>query len=222
MLLLGHRGTRCSRSIPENTFAAFDLAIQQGCHGFEFDVRLTADGVPVVCHDARFGRLPISRATAFGLQDLPSLEAVLDRYSTGAFLDIELKVHGIEASTVELLSGKPPSKGFVVSSFLPRVLLELRRLDATVPLGLICETRPQLRRGQELPIQTVIAHYSLATRKLLNEVHASGKSLYVWTVNGYSTMVRLAEWGVDGIISDRTDVLGQLAAGFSYSPFTPR
>jgi glycerophosphoryl diester phosphodiesterase len=68
----------------------------------------------------------------------------------------------------------------------------------------------------------VIAQYSLATRKLLNEVHASGKSLYVWTVNRYSSMVRLAGWGVDGLISDRTDVLGQLAPSLSHSPFTPR
>jgi glycerophosphoryl diester phosphodiesterase len=50
-LLLGHRGLRVPQAPPENTFAAFDLALQHGCDGFEFDVRLTGDGRAVICHD---------------------------------------------------------------------------------------------------------------------------------------------------------------------------
>jgi len=52
-LLLGHRGARAEKSIPENTLASFDCALAQGCDGFEFDVRLSADGQPVICHDTR-------------------------------------------------------------------------------------------------------------------------------------------------------------------------
>ncbi|HEX7896097.1 MAG TPA: glycerophosphodiester phosphodiesterase [Terriglobales bacterium] len=208
MFILGHRGSRRSPAIPENTFAAFDLALQHGCDGFEFDVRLSRDGVPVVCHDAKFRRLAISRTNASRLPDLPTLEAVLKRYRTRAFLDIELKVAGIESPLLQLLARRP-QKGFVVSSFLPRVLLDLRRLNTRVPLGLICEHLRQLRRWWELPIDTVIAHQSLVTRSLLNDVHAAGKTLWVWTVNRKATMVRLAEMGVDGIISDRTDLLAQ-------------
>lgn len=208
-LLLGHRGSRCSHSVPENTFAAFDMALQHGCDGFEFDVRISRDGVPVVCHDAEFRGARISRTAASRLRELPTLEAVLKRYRTRAFLDIELKVRGIERRLLHLLARQRPKKGFVVSSFLPRVLRELRRLDAQVPLGLICENPRQLRRWRHLPIDAVMAHQSLVTRKLLGEVHDAGKRLYVWTVNRRSTMVRLAGWGVDGIISDRTDVLTQ-------------
>lgn len=209
MLLLGHRGSRCSPAVPENTFAAFDLALQYGCDGFEFDVRLSRDGVPVVCHDPKLKRLAISRSDASRLADLPTLEAVLKRYRTCAFLDIELKVTGIEMELLRLVSKHRRKKGFVVSSFLPRVLLELRRLSTRVPLGLICENPRQLRGWRVLPINTVIAHQSLVTSRLLTDVHAAGKSLYVWTVNRKSTMVRLADMGVDGIISDRTDVLAQ-------------
>jgi glycerophosphoryl diester phosphodiesterase len=53
-LLLGHRGARGIRSIPENTIASFDRALADGCDGFEFDVRLTADGEAVICHDPVF------------------------------------------------------------------------------------------------------------------------------------------------------------------------
>ena len=56
-LLLGHRGARALKSIPENTIASFDRALADGCDGFEFDVRLTADEEPVVCHDPKVGGL---------------------------------------------------------------------------------------------------------------------------------------------------------------------
>ena len=49
---LGHRGARAVRQIPENTLASFELCLQHGCDGFEFDVRLSADGQAVICHDA--------------------------------------------------------------------------------------------------------------------------------------------------------------------------
>jgi len=89
------------------------------------------------------------------------------------------------------------------------VLLKLRRLDVRLPLALICGNRLQLRRWQELPIETVIAHQSLATRRLLNAVHDAGKTFWVWTVNRSSAMIRLSDWRVDGLISDSTDVLAQ-------------
>jgi len=205
-LLLGHRGSRCSRSVPENTLTAFDLALQHGCDGFEFDVRLSGDSVPVVCHDAKLSGLPISRTAAARLEELPALEAVLDRYRTRAFLDIELKVSGIESQLLRLLARYPPKKGFVVSSFLPRVLLEVRRLAPIVPLALICGNRPQLRRWRELPVEYVVAQQTLVSRRLLREMHEASKKVVVWTVNRPAAMRRFADWGVDGLITDRTDL----------------
>lgn len=212
-LLLGHRGSRCLRSVRENTFEAFELALQHGCDGFEFDVRLSMDRVAVVCHDAKFRRLSISKTVASRLQELPSLEAVLQRYGTRAFLDIELKVPGTEIQLLGLLARCPPRKGFVVSSFLPAVLLELRRLDTTTPLALICENRRQLRRWRELPIEYVIVHYSLASRRLIKETREAGKKLFIWTVNRPAAMLRFAAWGADGLITDQTDLLAKTFPG---------
>jgi glycerophosphoryl diester phosphodiesterase len=59
MLLLGHRG--CRGAFTENTFAAFDHALESGCDGFELDVRMTADAVPVIWHDARLRGRFLSR-----------------------------------------------------------------------------------------------------------------------------------------------------------------
>ncbi len=98
-LLLGHRGARAFKPLPENTLASFDRALADGCDGFEFDVRLTADNVAVVCHDAKTEDAEIASATVAQLSNLPRLEDVLARYNDSAFLDIELKVQGLEEVT---------------------------------------------------------------------------------------------------------------------------
>src|SRR5271163_2930992 len=105
-LLLGHRGARASRRIPENTLASFELCLQQGCEGFEFDVRLSADGQAVICHDAVVGAMEIQKTAAKSVA-LPMLEDVLREFSRHAFLDIELKVAGLEALTVAELRRRP-------------------------------------------------------------------------------------------------------------------
>jgi glycerophosphoryl diester phosphodiesterase len=200
-LLLGHRGARAEESIPENTLASFDLALAQGCDGFEFDVRLTADGQAVLCHDATTRGLKIAESSAEKMS-LPRLREVLTRYQSTAFLDVELKVPGLEAITADLLRRLAPARGFVVSSFLPEVLQAIHDLDRTIPLGLICETRAEFRLWPELPVEYVIPHHKLVGQSLIQEIKVAGKKILVWTVNASADMKRLSKWGVDGIISD--------------------
>jgi glycerophosphoryl diester phosphodiesterase len=207
-LLLGHRGLRSrSFSVRENTLAAFDLALEHGCDGFEFDVRLTADNHAVICHGHRFAGTTIAKTTAARLRVLPLLEDVLKRYAIRAFLDIELKVPGIESHVLTVISHNPPQRGYVVSSFLPDVLINLRTRSQSVPLGIICETRKQLSIWRDLPIQYVIAHERLITPELLRDAHSAGKAVFAWTINKKASMIRLGSSGVDGIVSDKTDLL---------------
>jgi len=209
-LLLGHRGARSTRSIPENTLASFDLALQHGCDGFEFDVRQTGDGRCVICHDREIQGIEIARAGARDLADLPMLEQVLARYRDRAFLNIEIKVPGIENAVSRCLRNHQPERGYVVSSFLPEVLLKLREFDADLPLGLICETKGQLAAWDRLPVQFVIPHSTLTDINVCDAAHAAGRKLFTWTVNRQEQMLRFKGMGVDGIISDDTEVLGKL------------
>ena len=206
-LLLGHRGARALKSVPENTVASFDQALADGCDGFEFDVRLTADGIPLVCHDPQTRSIEIARSSAEQLSALPQLQDVLARYQDRAFLDIELKVSGLEKITVALLQKHPPRRGFVVSSFLPEVLRGVHALNAGIPLGVICETKTEVSSWRELPIDYVIPHYRLIDSALMNEIKAADKKLLVWTVNTPTDMKRFAVLGIDGIISDNTSLL---------------
>jgi glycerophosphoryl diester phosphodiesterase len=230
-LLLGHRGAR--NDAPENSFAAFDLALEHGCDGFEFDVRRTADGQALICHDPVVAGAEVAK-TAYpeilqrvyaetmpkvlrmlrgGLPEggkiLPCLDDVLERYSGRAFLDIEIKVAGLEDQVLEALRRCPPQLGFVLSSFLPEVLTALRSRDRQVPLGLIGDTREELLRWPWVPVQYVIPHHRMLTRKLIEELRRAERKILVWTVNSRREMLRFAGLGVDGIISDDTARLGK-------------
>jgi glycerophosphoryl diester phosphodiesterase len=205
-LLLGHRGARRS-TLPENTFASFDLALQHGCGGFEFDVRLTGCGRAVICHDPNVDRIDVSQATANQLLHLPRIEETLSRYAQRAFLDIELKVPGLESKVLTALREYRMEDNYVVSSFLPEVVTELKTRNAHIQTGIICDQPGQLARFLELNTEYVIPHHSLITRKLVQEIHSNGKRVLAWTVNDRDSMLRLGEWEVDGIISDDTQLL---------------
>jgi glycerophosphoryl diester phosphodiesterase len=206
-LLLGHRGARVSSEIPENTFASFDLALDHGCDGFEFDVRRTACGTAVVCHDPKVGKLAIARSQATQLRELPRLTDVIEQYGGRGFLNVELKVKDLESNVLTALGQFPPQRGYVVSSFIPDVVMELEARSSSVTLGIICETPAQLAGWRKLPVDCVIPEQSLVDRSLVLDVQRAGLRIFVWTVNDPEAMRRLAAWGVDGIISDETKLL---------------
>jgi glycerophosphoryl diester phosphodiesterase len=211
-LLIGHRGARSSTSVPENTLASFDLALENGCDGFEFDVRLTGCGRSVVCHDPKVDGITVAQATADQLIDLPILDDVLRRYSQRAFLDIELKVAGLESKVLNSLREYRKEEDYLVSSFLPEVVMELKTRSAKLQAGIICDKPGHLACWREPNVEYVIPHHSLVTRKLVKDVHSAGKKLLTWTVNDRTTMLRLADWRVDGIISDDTELLARTFA----------
>jgi glycerophosphoryl diester phosphodiesterase len=205
-LLLGHRGARASRQFPENTLASFELCVQHSCDGFEFDVRLSADEQAVICHDVTAGGMKIAATPSKSLP-LPTLEDVLRQFAHRAFLDIELKVAGLERQTLSEVHKHPPQKGYVVSSFLPEVLAAIHDLDGAIPLGFLCETQDQLRAWRQTQAQWVIPQFELVDRKLVDIVHAAGKRIMVWTVNRAERMRDFDVWGADAMISDETELL---------------
>jgi glycerophosphoryl diester phosphodiesterase len=207
-LLLGHRGARASVSVRENTLASFDLCLQHGCDGFEFDVRGTRDEVPVVGHDASFRGRSLSRVPAGDLAPwqaqgfLPTLEEVLRRYSPLCFLDIEIKDAGVETRVLELLGRYAPQHGYVVTSFLPQVLLRLHELDAALELGFLWD-RPTTV-WCDLPVSWALPAWGLLDAGLGPALKGAGKRIGVWTVNRPADMIRLADSGAEILISDDT------------------
>lgn len=221
-LLLGHRGARLYA--PENTLAAFDLALEHGAQGFEFDVRSTRDRQAILSHDPKFHRLVIRRQTLKQINAAchapdgmpPTLQEVLARYGRSAFLNIEIKVRGIEDLVVQAVRHTRPHRYFI-SSFLPSVVRRLHVLDRSLVLGALAQTSWQLRRWRTLPAAYVVPHYRLLSRRLVEKLHRAGKTVIAWTVNDRKQMLRLVEFGVDGIISDDTKLLVETLRGRSAS-----
>lgn len=204
-LFLGHRGTRIYA--PENTFAAFDAAIEHGCDGFEFDVRRTKDGVAAICHDAHFHKQKIDEHTfqqLKALHPLSTLEDIIREYGKRCYLNVELKDPGLETETLRLLKAAPPQYGVMVSSFLPEVIeaLALARGMMTTPLGYICRNLKLLNKWKRLPITHAVINHAIYSKQLQGELKDAGIKLFIWTVNEPAEMRRFIELGVDGIISD--------------------
>ncbi len=212
-LLLGHRGA--SKYAPENTMAAFDLALAHGCDGFEFDVRFTRDARAVVCHDPQFQNMDIASSeyahfrASRGLE-LACADDVIRKYAGCAYLDIELKVEGEIGPILAALADAPRPDSFVISSFRPEVLQAAYARVQGLPLALICETRQQLSRWETLPLSAVAVQYRLAPESLIDELQTAEKKVFVWTVNSERDIRRLAELGVDGLISDDTQLLARV------------
>ncbi|GAC1646702.1 MAG: glycerophosphodiester phosphodiesterase [Acidobacteriaceae bacterium] len=204
-MLLGHRGAK--RYAPENTSEAFRLCEDHGCDGFEFDVRLTADGNAVCCHDATWNNMQVDAARA-GELELETLSSALS-FADRLYLDVEMKTIGIVPKLAFVLRTLDPNRA-VISSFLPEVVFETRLFVPNLSAGLICRTAEQLSEFDAVNADILIAHQSLITRKLVEHIHDRGKTIFTWTVNDAQKMRDLAGMGVDAIISDDTRLMVQI------------
>lgn len=232
---VAHRGA--GKLAPENTLAAFRLGAQHGWRAFECDVKLSADGIPFVLHDATLNRTTPERGTAgerswaelaridagawhsrtYAGEPIPSLDAlarycIANRYA----LNIEIKpTPGQELETgrvvgrevLRLWAGSGTLPLF--SSFRPEALSGALETAPTVPRGLLVDTLWQgwFEMAQQLQCQAVISNYALMDKALVGRLHAAGLKALVYTVNDEATAQWLIANGVDGIISDAVDKL---------------
>jgi glycerophosphoryl diester phosphodiesterase len=230
-LVIAHRGA--SAYAPENTLAAFDLAVQQGADMLELDVQQTRDGQLAVFHDTTTKRWNgqdrrVSDCTFVELQALdlgagqrvPTLADVcaLAR-ETGVRLNVEIKGQGFGGAVARLVRAENVGEHVLFSSFWPAALEEAAAADPDLPRALLTSARrpwPLLRPRTRRPLRAlrrlrcVAWHPAYRTPFLARDiarVRRAGLRVNVWTVNDPAAMRRLAHLPVDGIITDRPDVL---------------
>ncbi len=233
-LVLGHRGAR--QRAPENTLAAFALALDEGADGVELDVRLDGSGDVVVLHDRTLTRVSAGgdprdvetlSSAELGAVDLadgqrvPRLAEVLAWAARrGALVNVELKQ---DVSDRALLVARVSALLRAASSARPRVLCSsfhpgmvqriARRLPA-VPAALLVEnpTPGAIRSAywRALGARGLNPAARATTPALVAAVQARGDRVCVWTVNDGERARALAGLGVDGLITD--DPRGVLAA----------
>lgn len=204
-LRLAHRGDW--RRAPENTLDAFRAALAvPACDGLEFDVRVAADGVPVVCHDATLARVQgrperVDALPADALGDLgvPTLEEVLRTAGRRTFLDVELKDDPGPATVETLAAGRGPElHNAVVSSFDRRALEGVARRAPGWPrwLNTVILDRQVVATSLALGCRGVSVDWRALDVASLGLARDAGLDVAAWTVRRRTTFDRLARLGV--------------------------
>jgi glycerophosphoryl diester phosphodiesterase len=209
VLILGHRGVPCFA--PENTIESFRRALEIGADGFEFDVRRSADGRLVVLHDPGVSGLAVSRfsyeqlrATRRGAR-LAVLEEVLREFGH-AWLDMELKVPGIEGEVLELAGRYCRPSRYVITSFSRPVVARLRQLDRSAPVGWLLRRPVRSALWADLELSYLVPHHTALRPPLVEAARRQNLPLIAWTTNSPRVIRRALESGVAAIVSDFPDL----------------
>ncbi len=232
-LVMAHRGAK--DVAPENTLAAFLAAVELGADAIELDVTRCATGEIVVIHDDTVDRttdgtgpvdaLSLDRLRVldagswfkpvFAGERIPLLEEVLDRVGDQVLLNIEIKRQrnasdGLEREIARLLDVYGAVNDAIISSFDPMALWRMRRVAPELPRALLYAGGMPLalRRawGRHLVApQALHPHFSMVDAEYMSWAQDRGYRVNVWTVNEPDDISRMAELGVDAIITDHVE-----------------
>jgi glycerophosphoryl diester phosphodiesterase len=237
--VIGHRGA--AARAPENTLAGLRHAKALGCAWVEFDVRLTADGRLVLCHDPRLDRTTDrvglvagqSLATirqcdagswfgpAFTRERVPTLEEALALAAElGLGTNVEVKAdRGLEYATAAAVADivnrlGPTMPTLLVSSFLPDAVRTLRDLAPQTRRGVLFRSVPS--RWTEIAKRLGVVVIGADHRRLrpwrVAEIRAAGYPVAAYTVNNSARARLLFEWGVTSVFSDMPDIILPVSA----------
>ncbi len=233
--IIGHRGAAASR--PENTMSAIEKAIADGADWVEIDVQETADGEVIVVHDSDFmkssgvptkvwdvtmpevAQIDIGSwfDPAYADERAPLLRDVLEVVKDRSKLIIELKYYGhdvdLENRVIALVEAAGMQDQIATMSLKYPAVQKMLKLRPDWRTGVLAATSIGDLTGLDGDFIAVSAA-SLKTR-LLRHAEAAEKQVYVWTVNDAAMMSRMISMGVDGIITDKPDLAGDVIAQYA-------
>ncbi|HXF02350.1 MAG TPA: glycerophosphodiester phosphodiesterase [Arthrobacter sp.] len=236
-LAMSHRGF--SLAGQENSMAAFRAAVELGYRYLETDVRATRDGVLMAFHDPTLerttdGRGELAAHTAGQLAQLriagepiPTFEELLAAWPD-VCLNVDVKDMTAADELARLIEAYGAHDRVLVASFSDRrrfrVLRGLRRPVAGSPgvyatagiylLGFVgmAKLLARLLRVHAVQVPVTYGRFTVVTPGFVRRCHRAGLQVHVWTINERSEMQRLLALGVDGLISDRADILADVMA----------
>lgn len=233
--IVAHRGA--AGEAPENTLAAFRLALEQHCQAIELDIHLTHDKEIVVCHDETLdrttnrsgviGELSLEEirqadagswyAPAFAGEKIPLLREVLELVPLDIVLNIELKQSydgRIEEKVIELLREFDRLDSVVFSSYDHKMLYRIKQIAPEVRISLVYDAKLLHPLGViedfGLDVFSVSLHHVMVDLDDVAAIRESGRHVIVWTVNEEQAMERMLECKVSGIITDYPAMLGKV------------
>lgn len=229
-MIFAHRGA--SVYAPENTLAAFELAVDQKADAIELDAKRCASGEIIVFHDQTIDRttegsgkvLDLSLAALkqldagswfdnrFKGENIPTLNEVFEAVGKKIYINVELTNYAtplddLPDKAVELVQKHGLQDNVLFSSFNPLALRRAKKLLPEIPIGLLAFPGIRGAWARTCPAKFVAyqaLHPEVAdtTGKLIKKQHKKGRKVFVWTVNSPEKMELLFNWNVDGIITD--------------------
>jgi glycerophosphoryl diester phosphodiesterase len=230
-LAFAHRGG--SAHFPENSWKAFEHAVELGYAYLETDAHATADGVVVAFHDKTLDRVTdssgaiasmtgaqVAAARIGGTEPIPLLEDLIMAWPQIRF-NVDVKDEPVIGPLVEVLRSTSAWDRVCITSFSGRRLQATRQL---LPRPVCMATSPAaigaIRAGT--PVGALAARFArqyvgcaqipvrMASAQFIRRAHAAGLQVHVWTVNDPVIMTSLLEIGADGIMTDETVALRDL------------
>jgi glycerophosphoryl diester phosphodiesterase len=227
-IVMAHRGA--SAAAPENTLIAYKKAIEMGADYAELDVRQTKDGAIVLMHDKTVHRTTGVKGFVWDLtleelkqleagswfgeeyrgEPIPALEEVIRLVKGRMNLNIEVKISehepGIAQRVVDIIRSEDFSENCMITSFDVETVRTFKKIAPDLKTGLIFdkEYRSDVFEGDW---EILSSNYKLVDAEFMRLARNSVKKTYAWTVNDREEMLRLIGLGVDGIITDKPDLL---------------
>lgn len=232
-LWIAHRGA--GKLAPENTLAAFRVGASYGYAMFECDVKLSADGVPFLLHDATLERTTSGRgdagarlwaelsqldagswhSRAYAGEPIASFESIASYcLANDHALDIEIKPSpGRERETGQAVAREAARRWAgrsvppLLTSFEPASLEGARAAAPELPRGLLIDGLFEgwFECAQQLGAVAVVANYRLYDAAMVARLHDAGLWAMAYTVNDASAMRALLGMGLDGLCTDAVD-----------------
>lgn len=222
MRLIAHRGGRGFGT--DNTLDAMKRAVREGVRTIETDVRATADGKLLVCHDGTvWGRI-VRRTTYAELKksspERPLLSEVLESLAGWVSFNIEIK-EGPAREVAEMLDLYGVALDTVVTSFDWDIIEEYTKANPSALTGHLYRMpygwEKKLHRAREIGAGIIAPYFNSIEEELVSKAHSMGLLVYAWTVNNEHDFHKLYDWGVDAIVTDRylkmRELLEKLEAG---------
>jgi glycerophosphoryl diester phosphodiesterase len=229
-IIFAHRGA--SAHAPENTLASFELALSQGADAIELDANLSADGEVVIIHDStvdrttnghgRVAQLPVTELRSLDAgsffsekyrgEKIPRLEEVFEAIGKKVFINVELKTYAaphdrLVEKVCALVKKHSMEKRIIFSSFLASNLKKAKSLLPEVPGGLLARRGWKGAWARSFGFNfgdyaALHPYLTDVTKQQIVRVHRLKRRVHVGTVNKAEDMIRLINWGVDGIFTD--------------------
>jgi glycerophosphoryl diester phosphodiesterase len=216
-LKIGHRGARAYET--ENTLESFEKAIALGVNAIEFDLQMTADKKPAVIHDDNLKRVFghdvfVYESTLKELKDLtenriPSFGEAIE-FINGRVdkILVELKQEGPEEKVLDVLNKSAMADRIIIVSFHESAIAEVRRLHTKIETGLIyTDHKNPVEAAMQLNAQYLLPLFRFTHSKNVEQAHKNNLKVLVWTINTKEEAAKFRAKGVDGIASDKPDIL---------------